>query len=1070
MNTSALHPAIAAALALRSRGGEGAGAAELQRFTIARTEALLRLRDVPRGGPWEWTVGLLAAAMTVARMAVAQASVHDGGEHRVIELRFSVPGARLEEVDLRGVLLASLDDAPARLGELTAGEALTRWRVLVGGAINAGLAQGPSSIEIVTPADSRVYERREGAQPGQDPYRERKGDERCPPGAFALRLREPKPSFGRRLASWLSLRAEAIDQLSSAWQRALVLANPEEDARAGIALARALPGQRVALGDLALWGRLGESREVWLVRDGVKLFALDKTLRDAGLDPAEFAGWIECPRVRLTADGQGLARDGAYELLLAWLHDARAHTFPGAGSVPEVTWPAEIAHLPTASGRPVPFAELARRAAEGRDLLFEWAHLRDLVPAQVQARVVVVWPSELAVLKDRIPGIVAVPYRSLGEGVALARADLRPVLEGSLPAIELLIPDGDQLRLTSGEHLRLRARAHIHRYPTAIQGSIILLAYERRIAQSRDERRALPGVTLVCEVAGDEAAGGLTIDNLRGDREALEAILERVRVAANAALDALWAAALAAESPWELPFVRARVAETTSVNAGLVYRVVDAELTLTWREGPWLALPIGRALGGDARTLADAFAALRDQGGVLCGDERQRWRSLEPADADTRLWILTPHGRDLCERALGKQALWMMPTAVESFLRPIDPAEQRHLLLAGEAVDKIRGRALTDAKVRAMLLAHLLVARALGAPTHDLEDAPLLRRFDPRALSASRLVSLRDVEGERQVLRLAVAEAVSRELSDVVVEATPGEARLLHRLIGLAPAAGATSSARTESVPGVRQALRRHGAEETPLVTLPVAEALAAGALRIERAMTPAKVALWAGGLHIDDLQLPAPLDVVGGRLWLTRQGVKAGSGPLAEQIRGLARELVRRALAERLLHPPESVEAQALAALVARLQGAPREGAWIADLLPPAVDGAPARAVALALSLQRQPIRRLLGGGPERLAQLLRQSLGRPVMVDSAMLSWKTARLEAAGEGEWRVELGRRSARVQRALASDAPAAATYAAAALALALVIAQARQQGLRGATRDDLVVALYRLLALVYAHGA
>jgi hypothetical protein len=42
------------------RRGEGDG--QVRRgFTVARTEALLRLRDVPRA-PWAWTLDLLRAA------------------------------------------------------------------------------------------------------------------------------------------------------------------------------------------------------------------------------------------------------------------------------------------------------------------------------------------------------------------------------------------------------------------------------------------------------------------------------------------------------------------------------------------------------------------------------------------------------------------------------------------------------------------------------------------------------------------------------------------------------------------------------------------------------------------------------------------------------------------------------------------------------------------------------------------------------------------------------------------------------------------------------------------------
>jgi hypothetical protein len=1068
MSEGLLPAAIAAAVRERSRvdGGGGAESAALQRFTVARTEALLRLREVPRGGPWEWTQGLLAASLAVSPVILAHAGASTAGEEQAVELTFTTPGAPLERVDLRGLALAGLDEAPTRLGELTVEEALARWRALVGAAVNMGLAQGPSLIEVITAGDARAYERREAAA-GQDPYRERKSEARCAAGSWVVRVRSPRPSFGRRLASWLALSSDVLDQVGASWKRAQLQPNPEDDVRAGISLARALPGQRVRLGDHAVWGSLAAAGGPWLVRDGVKLLALDKTLREVGIDPAAFVGWIDCPRLRLTVDGAGVARDGAFELLVAWLHDARAHTFPGASGGSQVIWPVELEVVQTASGRPASITEISRRITEGRDLLYEWAHLREAVPASAQARVFLLWPSELAALKARFEGLRALPYRSVGEGTAFARVDLRPALEGSLPAVE--VPLAEPELLLGAERLRLELRALVHKQPSSIAGSILLLAHDRGVAQSRDERRVIPGVTLLCTLVSEDPSGGVAIEALRGDRAALESIFERVRVAARAREDALWAAALAASSPWELPFVRAKVAESSALSVGVGLRIVGGELTLAWRDAPILRLPIGATLGGEPRSLGDALVMLREQGGVLCGDERQRWRSLEPADAEQRLWLLTAHGRDLCERVLGRAALWKMPVAVESLLGPRPAEAQRHLLLRGESVDGARALAAKDPRARAALVAHLLVARCLEAPTYGLEDAPLLRRYDPRALNPSRMVSLREVMSERPAPGLCLAETVSRELVGVVIEATLGEARLLHRALGLAPAISGGALLQ-EHVPGARTAVRRHGHDAPPLVSLPVVDPLAAGSLRIERAMEPAKIALWAGGLHIDDIALPAPLDLVGGRLWLTRQGVKVGSSALAARLRELAQELVRRALAERLLHPPESAEASASAALLSRLRGAPRALEWIADLLP-VDEGPPGRALALGLSLQRQPLRRVVGVGQERLQQLLRQALGRAVALDAAMLSWKAARLRV-GEGEraiWEVEIGRRSETIQRALARDASSAEVYVAAVLIAGATLAQAREQRLRGAEPEELVVALYRLLALAYAQG-
>jgi len=1080
----ALHPDIEAALAEVSLAepSEQEAGAELGRFTVARTEALLRLREIPRV-PWEWTVGLLQSALCLVRFARARVSAHLSEKERLVEFHFAVPGAPLEDA-LKGIgelLFIGLEEAPALLREPTPEEGIARWRVAVAAALNAGLAGGPLELSLITPGGSRVLTRREGSVDGRhDTYRERRDPERCPRDSFIIRLREPRPSFGRRLASILALRGSVEQEIEEVWRRALLLWSDEDSGGTsdGIDLQRRLPGVRVRLGEHALWGMLPEVGGPWLVRDGVKVFDLSRVLAEHDLDARFFAGWIDCPDLRLTADLAAITQDQAYDLLIAWLSDAHAHAFPGAGSLPQIVWPTELAHISTASGRPLPLKDVRLRALQGVDFPYEWPHRREMVPKRAQARVFVIWPSELAVLLTMIPEVRPVPQRSLGDHMRQARADLGGLAQRSLPATSL--PLDSATVMVSGDsagggadgvavEALLRVEAYVHRQATAAEGAILILAYGRRIAQSRDDPKNLPGVTLICTV---ESAAG--IEELRAARAALVEILERCRRALAANRERLLKLAFAAENPWELPLVRGCAAELTPYSLGLRYRLVDGRVTLTWDERELLKLSVGADRAGEERRLVDALISLRNRGGVIVEHPTRRWAMLEPEDAESSVWSLTSYGRGLCERVLGERGLWTMPIAVEAQLRP-EPAEhQRRLLLTRAGKDDHREKAATQLRARSALIAHLLVARALGEPTHGLEREPLFTRYDPRALSPSRLVSFDELAEANPRPQLCPAGAVHRELAEVVVEATPGEATLLHALLGLVPAQPRGKGERRGAASidrGGRAAIRRQGQERAPLVTLPVVDEIAAGALRIDDPETPAAIALWAGGLHIDDLTLPEPLDCIAGRLWLTQAGIQAGTERLAARLRDLSRDLIRRALQERLLHPPESRESTAIAALIARLQGASaRERSWVSDLLPAAPLG-PRRQKMLASSLERHPLRRLLGSGSERLTQVLRQSLGRRVVLETAFLSWKVARIvevPAGRSGHWTLELGRRDAWVQGALARDASHAATFDAAAVILATLFSRGRHEGLDGCDEVRESIAYYRLLALAFAH--
>jgi len=932
------------------------------------------------------------------------------------------------------------------------------WRRLVGAGVNEALAGGPVAVEVRTAAGAVRYVRKDSHAAGQDPYGEQRGAGRCPPQAFEVELQWPRPGFGLRLTNWLARQSGAEAALTELWLAALPGAVPEQTAVKGIELGRPLPGIQVSLGTadapIGTWGAAPQQGGPWLVREGVRLVSLAQALSRLGLTPGEFAGWIDCPRVRLTADEASVALDAGFELLAAWLLDARAHSFPTAGGGSVVQWPSELRHVPTVSGRPAPIEQVAQRCRQGRDLVYVWPHQAESVPPSIRARVFALWPSELALVRAAIPEARLVPARALGESPQFERADLSNLYKSALPPVQVELG----AEATAGA-VRVELEAFVHRFASADEGAIALLFHERRVAHVREAGRTIAGVTLVAKLVG-EAAEVLTIDGLRAEKELLNAIAERSRAAALRGIERLLAPALAHESPWELPLVRAQAAALTGAALAVRYRSRpdSGEAELAWDESPLLALVVGHDMAGQPVTLLQALQRCRDVGGIVVEDPKQRWTTFRSADPRHEPWALSREGRALVERVVGEAVLWDMPTVAEGHLQPGPAAQQRRLVLGTGPIEQ----AIATPRppwARADLRAHLLVAEALGQAAPELVDMPLWARYDPRTLEPVRTVSRSDARAEG--LGLLPQGSSTRALAGPVLLVTPGEARLLHAA-GHPLAAAATVTTATATRPG-RAPVRRAGGAPASLAVLPVADALCLGALRVEA--RPTKIAVWGGGLHINDLDLPPPLDWIGGRLALTREGARAGSDRLAAQVKRLAREIVGTALRERLLHAPGSPQRAGLDAFRERC-AAP--GSPVSEFMreQAGLDGH-ALADMCAQSLKQQPLRRL-APGPRRFEALLRQALTRPLALEGALLSWQAARLGNAEGRAWSIELGRRNAEIQRALADDAPNDALFAAAALALAQVFAEARQRRLQAAGLPDELVAGYRVLALLYAH--
>jgi hypothetical protein len=345
----------------------------------------------------------------------------------------------------------------------------------------------------------------------------------------------------------------------------------------------------------------------------------------------------------------------------------------------------------------------------------------------------------------------------------------------------------------------------------------------------------------------------------------------------------------------------------------------------------------------------------------------------------------------------------------------------------------------------------------------------LLRRYDARALAPTRLVSVADVLAEQPRPRLAFPGAVSRDLQTPVVEVAPGMAALLHEVLGLKPSAVPRVVPRRAGEEERPAPIRRRGRAAKPLVSRPVVHPMLAGSLHVEPEGAGAGVAVWARGLHVGDVDLPAPLSRVSGRVWLTKDGIAAGLRRIEAEVRGLVRSVVAAAATQRFLMAPGSERRDELERFVRACRDlATRDSSLgLAEALRLS-DEKPAERQDPMQSLKRHPLHKLPPVPRKWLASLVQQALVVPLDVDTAWLSWRPARLEAGERGPPRIELGRRHDWIGRALSDEPDKVMIFAAACLAVADVLRQARAEKLAMARPGAETVAMYRLLAMAYVH--
>jgi hypothetical protein len=213
----------------------------------------------------------------------------------------------------------------------------------------------------------------------------------------------------------------------------------------------------------------------------------------------------------------------------------------------------------------------------------------------------------------------------------------------------------------------------------------------------------------------------------------------------------------------------------------------------------------------------------------------------------------------------------------------------------------------------------------------------------------------------------------------------------------------------------------------------------------------------------------------VSGRLLLTPLGLRVPDRQVEEQVVAEARSLLADTLRQRALLPPDGPQRKRLDALVEYIRAKIREYDRfdLADdfgLTEPEDRG---RKVALLkqMSLGAAPLRPLGRHREALLVDVVRQSLAMAVNFDTAMLSWKPAKLgKRRRDGSFELEFGLRNRWIQRGLDEDRQLSddehlrAALLAAVFVVAAFFEQGRARDDVDLTAEHLVVALWRLLQL------
>ncbi|GEM_PF-4026639 len=781
-----------------------------------------------------------------------------------------------------------------------------------------------------------------------------------------------------------------------------------------------------------------------------------------------------------------------------------------------------------ADGKPVAKATFVDDLRRGRELVYVWRHQAMAVPNRAKSSILAPWPSELELVRQTFPEAHLVPLVALGVGQRdVDPADLSALRGDSLEPLVLARDSPISAGEGSGSgpgvpdllaSLRVSVEAYVHRSPMASRGFISILAYDRRVSEFTEHERVFPGVTLLCRVSPGQAESvQLDIASLRQDQRALGAIADFARARAVEHWEGLLAHAMSragqsravrmpGDPVWETPLLRTALLELRPSDLGLRYRKTEHGLRLSWRDSALLDVEVGERGGSASRvetqtvTLRDALRQLREPGAIVLAGKTS-YSTLRSDDPRFTPWRCDERQRGLLETVLGRGSVLVMPVVPEVYPRVMASEralidEQRHLIRSANkiAVDRER-RYAADGLPRRRLLGDLLVARGSGADTHGLEGVPLLARYDPRAMSPTRLVSLDAALSERPLPGLVPIGAVHRGLARPVIEVSPGVAALLAAVTPLTGVDTSTiggAGGRSSSSPLSRREASTTGAADhragessaairrarslPPLLAAPLVDTLVIGRLSVAGDASSEGISLWSGGLRQRELRLPEPLGRVGGRLLLTPQGARVEGERIDARVRDAARALIADAPRQRALLSPLGTQRDNLDHFIAyaRQRIGPGDPFDLAEVLGAEVPDDRAERVARLqrMSLEAAPLRPLPRRREALLAQIVTQSLAMKVHFDTSMFSWRAAKLgKRRRDGSQAINFGLRNRWIQGGLDEDrelelpAHRRAALLAGAFVVAEFMAQLRERDELDIRSEHLTVALWRLLKLV-----
>lgn len=876
-------------IATHSMGEEGS----LKTFTVARTEAVLKLREAAPVEGVGWVLPFMQAMRCVPAAMSIELRPSSSGSSETLQLLGSAEGSsstwRDWSPELVGLLSDGLREVTERPGSFDA-ECLTQR---LGAALNHLLATGPAYVELTIGGVGRRWTRRESAvlRGDEDPYESTP----CAPEADSKHFVRLTITRSRGFAA----RLRALFGGGDTWAMELAsLAQMRTLGVSGDGLTLTLdrewrPPTTIRMDGVG-WFVPTEGAHLWLVRGGVKILDLAAACEARGVNAR--AGMVYAPSVRTTTLGDAPRLNEAFDAVVAWLDEAAGGghlTSDGGGEAWLVHDAPTTFSTVGGFGRAFNMERIEQRVRRDGEIRFVWRHQARGGAALggdmsgMDLEVLSCTPSEVAALRDHLPPETVIPHSLVGRAPRRGRAQLEELRVHSLGPVPL-VEDSELVHQGPLGELELRAnlRAFIakdedsaRRLKASAEGYLFVTMLGREVIRLRGFDA---GLVLWAELHGVDALRLPRIDALQGDQGLLKELHRRARHVLAGVLEDLTRRVLSEPAPTEIPWLRHQLEDVSAGSLALAFEASAAgDVEMTWSPSPLLHVPVARDEGG----MVTAQALLRR----LAGGEIQRPVKITPGQATYMQGISTARDAALVgllraivpsappEVALGTE-LWTLPT------RWSDSLVRRRM--SRDEVERALSSSVQEAEARGRLLIHFLVSRVGALEDFGLGKVRLFDRYDPLSKTPHSLVSFDELVAGRERLPWVAPMASTRALTSPVMCMTPGVAALLGKLTApprvsraqLFRRRGATSVAPNAALTGASsRALPVSRAHRT--VTREINTTLAHGELYIASEGSPG-IELWHGGLRVERLVLRGALGVVSGRVTVkTRVIPREGTG-----------------------------------------------------------------------------------------------------------------------------------------------------------------------------------------------